>query len=112
MCSIEIPYSVIFINNSKFNFNSSNFFIIPHTIEVISNYAFYNSNFTTIIIPNSVKKIGKNAFSECLSLRKLRIPSCAIDIDKNSIPDNCKLIILSKFKDLISYFIDRTNFKL
>ena len=33
-------------------------------------------------------------------------------VDDNAIPDNCQLIILSKFKDLISYFIDRTNFKL
>ena len=82
LCSIEIPYSVIFINNSKFNFNSSNFFIIPHTIEVISNYAFYNSNFTTIIIPNSVKKIGKYAFSGCTSFTNITIPNSVKKIGK------------------------------
>ena len=87
--------------------------MIPNNVTEIYDGTFSKClSLMNVTIPNSIKKIGKNAFSECLSLRKLRIPSCAIDIDKNSIPDNCKLIILSKFKDLISYFIDRTNFKL
>ena len=71
LCSIEVPHSLKFVNNSKFVFNDFNNFIIPNTTEFITNYAFYNcSSLISISIPYSVKKIGDYAFMNCDSLPK------------------------------------------
>ena len=71
LCSIEVPHSLKFVNNSKFVFNDFNNFIIPNTTEFITNYAFYNcSSLISISIFYSVKKIGDYAFMNCDSLPK------------------------------------------
>ena len=113
LCSIEIPTSVKFVNVSKFDFTSSNIFIIPNRIEYISKYAFFNSSLISILIPHGVKKIGKYAFSGCSSLINITIPYSVKKIGKYafsgcsslaniSIPFSVKKIGDCAFKNCIS----------
>ena len=53
------------------------------------NDGFYqNSDLKTIVLPNTIKDINENAFSGCIALQNITIPSCTTIGDK--VFENCK----------------------
>ena len=91
-------------------------YVIPNNVVIIGDGAFSGCHeLTSVTIPNSVKRIGKNAFWFCKSLKSIEIPDSVTNIgriafwncdglksvtiskhcniEKNSFPQNCKIII-------------------
>jgi hypothetical protein len=64
LISINIPDSVIAIEEYAFANNQITSIIIPDNVISIGNYAFCKNKLTSITISNSVREIGSNAFDE------------------------------------------------
>ena len=92
--SITIPDGVTSIGNDAFsNCNSLNSFTIPNSVETIGTWTFFNCyKLNSVTIGNSVTSIGSYAFGGCESLTSVTL-SKRCNIEKNSFPQNCKIII-------------------
>ena len=92
--SITIPDGVTSIGNDAFsNCNSLNSFTIPNSVESIGTWTFFNCyKLSSVTIGNSVTSIGSYAFGGCDKLTSVTL-SKRCNIEKNSFPQNCKIII-------------------
>ena len=91
-------------------------YVIPNNVVIIGDGAFSGCpDLTSVTIPNGVTRIGKNAFWYCKNLKSIEIPDSVTNIgrsafgncdglksvtiskhcniEKNSFPQNCKIII-------------------
>ncbi len=70
MTSIEIPDSVVFIDDHAFSWCSSlESITIPDSVTYIGGYTFYGcSSLKTIVIPKAVEYMGNYVFGECYDL--------------------------------------------
>ena len=92
--SYVIPNNVVIIGDGAFSgcFGLESV-TIPNSVTSIGNNAFwYCKNLKSIEISDSVINIGRSAFWNCDGLKSVTI-SKHCNIEKNSFPQNCKIII-------------------
>ena len=100
LTSIEIPYSLMWIESNAFDGCSSLKSIeIPNSVTSIGDGAFTGcSSLTSIVIPNSVTSIGSGTFEYCPSLTSIVVASDNPVYDSR---DNCNAIIEKSSNTLI-----------
>lgn len=82
MKNIEIPNSVIKIENCAFECSNLKSIIIPTSVSEIEHYAFSGcSNLKSIKIPNKITTIKCDTFHQCSNLENIEIPSSVTAIE-------------------------------
>lgn len=76
--SVQIPNSVIAIEEFAFSHGALNTISLPNTLRFIGAAAFYGCKLKEIVIPNSVTAIGTNAFGYCHNLMKIVVPDHSV----------------------------------
>ncbi|GAB1220983.1 hypothetical protein ENUP19_0061G0146 [Entamoeba nuttalli] len=86
LCSLELPNSIVKINNKKIpSIQNNQIFNIPTTVTSLNNYCFSEcSSLLSIQIPSSVILIGNSAFKKCYFLQVIQLP-----IDILTLPKSC-----------------------
>lgn len=77
---IDIPSSVLTIEELAFRSTGLTNVIIPDSVTVIGRGAFASCSFTSVIIPSSVTSIGDYAFEDCKNLTDVIISDGVTDI--------------------------------
>ena len=74
-------------------------FMLPGTPERIEDEAFFGvSSVTWAVIPDSVHSLGNRVFEDCMSLRRISIPSSVLNIGENTFS---QAVILCQFDSMI-----------
>ena len=74
LTEIDIPASVITIENSAFSSSGLRKITFHDGLETIGKNAFYYTQFTSITLPQTLKSIGEEAFYNCNQFANLDIP--------------------------------------
>lgn len=101
--NIELPKSVIILQENAFAFSSLQAVVLPEGLSEIPKMCFFGSvNITNIVIPETVKSIGANAFGNCIALEDVYLPygiECiegaafhCTDLENVVVPDSVKSI--------------------
>ncbi len=77
---VKLPESITSIREAAFEKSSIETINIPGSVRTISKEAFRNSQIRNITISEGVVNIGEGAFSECVNLTEIQMPSTVSSI--------------------------------
>lgn len=106
--TIELPSSLIYIENGAFNFCSNlKSMVIPEGITKIGDTMFGSCNsLTSVKIPESVVSLGTRAFYECRNLKEIELPAGLVSIGDEAFYSSG--IVNIKIPEGVTYIGDRT----
>ena len=101
LCSLELPSSVVYLNNRRIKVVDLIVYKIPSNVTSLSNYCFSRCHkIKKLIIPPTVKSIGNYCFNDCPQLKEIILSSLIYSFG-NCCFHNCGINTNKLFNQLI-----------